>query len=362
MLCKEHYGIYSKEYDSIDTKDMPRLLSSYSLAPDVIDIERYYTSSHYKDQDIIDSIQQDTSLPKGSYYLYTKDIEQSLKIQIDFYTRARGYNALNIYALDTNNQYKISYYNNPLDNIPYPKGTTFLTTPNTPIPTYHTDERVKIFLKGNKTYKDFVFNLKQKIDSIQSQYEIERVRLEVGYENTPNYYVDSEGYIQGADFRLPTDGKGNGIKTNLASFIEHGQIGKIGAIILHRTVSKSAQSSINWWQNHGAKGTGTHFLIDKDGTIYQCASLHKTTWHVGKRKKGITITNKTSIGIEVVAWYDNKTQKWDEATQEQKVALRKTIKILLNHYNLTENDIYEHDKIADKTAGEGANLYTKGVQ
>lgn len=179
---KEHYRIYSKEYDSIDTKDMPRLLSSYSLAPDVIDIERYYTSSHYKDQDIIDSMQQDTSLPKGSYYLYTKDIEQSLKIQIDFYTRARGYNALNICTSDTNTQYKISYYNNPLDNIPYPKGTTFLTTPNAPIPTYHTDERVKIFLKGSKTYKDFVFNLKQKIDSIQSQYEIERVRLEVGYE------------------------------------------------------------------------------------------------------------------------------------------------------------------------------------
>ena len=38
---KEHYRIYSKEYDSIDTKDMPRLLSSYSLAPDVIDIERF---------------------------------------------------------------------------------------------------------------------------------------------------------------------------------------------------------------------------------------------------------------------------------------------------------------------------------
>lgn len=183
---KAYYRIYSKDYDSIDTKDMPRLLSSYplasySLASDVIDTEKYYTSNHHKDQDIIDSMKQDTSLPKGSYYLYTKDIEQSLKIQIDFYTRARGYKALNIYTIDTNNQYKISYYNNPLDNIPYPKGTTFLTTPNTPIPTYHTDERVKIFLKGSKTYKDFILNLKQKIDSIQSQYEIERIRLEVGY-------------------------------------------------------------------------------------------------------------------------------------------------------------------------------------
>lgn len=123
-------------------------------------------------------------MPKGSYYLYIKDIEESLKIRTDYlYTRASGYKALNIYTIDTpNNQYKISYFNNPLDNIPYPKGTTFLTTPNTPIPTYHTDERVKIFLKGSKTYKDFILKLKQKIDSIQSQYEIERVRLEVGYD------------------------------------------------------------------------------------------------------------------------------------------------------------------------------------
>ncbi|WP_306304633.1 M23 family metallopeptidase, partial [Helicobacter cinaedi] len=41
--------------------------------------------------------------------------------------------------------------------------------------------KVKICLKGSRTYKDFILNLKQKIDTIQSQYEIERVRLEVGY-------------------------------------------------------------------------------------------------------------------------------------------------------------------------------------
>ncbi|WP_300906554.1 peptidoglycan recognition family protein [Helicobacter typhlonius] len=198
------------------------------------------------------------------------------------------------------------------------------------------------------------------LQQYKNQYKASEVKLEVGYENISNYYVDSEGYIQGAGFKLPTDSKGNDVKINLANFIEHGEIGKIRAIILHRTMSKSAQSSIDWWQNHKAKGAGTHFMIDKDGTIYQCASLYKTTWHVGARKKGITITNNTSIGIEVVAWYDDKTHKWDEATREQKIALRKIIKILLKHYNLTENDIYEHDKIANKTAGEGANLYIKG--
>ena len=177
------------------------------------------------------------------------------------------------------------------------------------------------------------------LQQYKNQYKASEVKLEVGYENISNYYVDSEGYIQGAGFKLPTDSKGNDVKINLANFIEHGEIGKIRAIILHRTMSKSAQSSIDWWQNHKAKGAGTHFMIDKDGTIYQCATLYKTTWHVGARKKGITITNNTSIGIEVVAWYDDKTHKWDEATREQKIALRKIIKILLKHYNLTENDI-----------------------
>ncbi|QOQ91224.1 N-acetylmuramoyl-L-alanine amidase [Helicobacter cinaedi] len=358
---KAYYRIYSKDYDVIDKQDIPKLFSSYSLTYDILDTEKYYQSNHLKEQDIIVSMKKDTSLPKGSYYLYTKDIEQSLKIQTDYLYRARGYKALNIYTIDTNNQYKISYHSNPLDNIPYPKGTTFIIAPNTPIPTHYTDKKVKICLKGSRTYKDFILNLKQKIDTLKTQgYEIDKVKLEVGYENISNYYVDSEGYIQGAGFKLPTDSKGNDVKINLANFIEHGEIGKIRAIILHRTMSKSAQSSIDWWQNHKAKGAGTHFMIDKDGTIYQCATLYKTTWHVGARKKGITITNNTSIGIEVVAWYDDKTHKWDEATREQKIALRKIIKILLKHYNLTENDIYEHDKIANKTAGEGANLYIKG--
>lgn len=111
---------------------------------------------HKLSKDILDSIKQDSSLPKGSYYIYTKDIEQTLKIQTGFHTNAMGYKALDMYARDSHTQYKLSYYNNPLDNIPYPKGTTFLTAPNTPAPTYHTDEKVKICLKGSKTYKNFI--------------------------------------------------------------------------------------------------------------------------------------------------------------------------------------------------------------
>ncbi|WP_300906557.1 hypothetical protein [Helicobacter typhlonius] len=183
---KAYYRIYSKDYDVIDKQDIPKLFSSYSLTYDILDTEKYYQSNHLKEQDILDSMKQDISLSKGEYFINTKDIEESLKIQTDYlYTRARGYKALNIYTLDSpSNPYKISYYNNPLDNIPYPKGTTFITAPNTPIPTHYTDEKVKICLKGSRTYKDFILNLKQKIDTLKTQgYEIDKVKLEVGYES-----------------------------------------------------------------------------------------------------------------------------------------------------------------------------------
>ena len=90
------------------------MFSSYSLTYDILDTEKYYQSNHLKEQDILDSMKQDISLSKGEYFINTKDIEESLKIQTDYlYTRARGYKALNIYTLDSpSNPYKISYYNN----------------------------------------------------------------------------------------------------------------------------------------------------------------------------------------------------------------------------------------------------------
>lgn len=54
---------------------------------------------------------------------------------------------------------------------------------NTPIPTHYTDEKVKIFLKGDITYQRFILKLKQKIDNLKTQgYKIDKVKLEVRYE------------------------------------------------------------------------------------------------------------------------------------------------------------------------------------
>jgi N-acetyl-anhydromuramyl-L-alanine amidase AmpD len=63
--------------------------------------------------------------------------------------------------------------------------------------------------------------------------------------------------------------------------IEKGPMKHVRGIIVHQSDSSTAQATLNSYLH---AGNGAHFLIDKDGTIYQTASLLKKTWHVGKLK------------------------------------------------------------------------------
>ena len=55
----------------------------------------------------------------------------------------------------------------------------------------------------------------------------------------------------------------------------------IHGIVLHQTGGKTLQSALDATK---AKGEGTHFYIDKDGTILQAASFFQSCWHVGLLK------------------------------------------------------------------------------
>ncbi|MGN7972194.1 peptidoglycan recognition protein family protein [Serratia sp. 22264] len=63
------------------------------------------------------------------------------------------------------------------------------------------------------------------------------------------------------------------------STIERGKLNKVNGIVVHQTGGSTAESSFNSYKNTGANGA--HFLIDKDGAIYQTASVFKVTNHVG---------------------------------------------------------------------------------
>jgi N-acetylmuramoyl-L-alanine amidase len=69
----------------------------------------------------------------------------------------------------------------------------------------------------------------------------------------------------------------------------------IDHIYIHNT-TKSAQSAINTFLNKASR-VSIHFLIDKEGKIYQLLDeVHQTAWHIGKSE-----LNHRSIGIEVEA-------------------------------------------------------------
>ena len=137
---------------------------------------------------------------------------------------------------------------------------------------------------------------------------------------------------------------------------------KIKKIILHRTVNSSAQSTFNSF-NRGSKPYGTHFVVDKDGKIYQTANLNKLTIHAGN-------ANPYSVGIEVVGMpldkngeptvgppNGNKVHSWQKLTVKQIQSVACLTRYLLIHYRLTQSDIAVHEDVAAKTEGEGRTVY-----
>ncbi|MDR7194521.1 peptidoglycan recognition protein family protein [Luteimonas terrae] len=198
-------------------------------------------------------------------------------------------------------------------------------------------------------------------------------------------YVGENGYVQNAGF----------VHQPIAALEKRAMTGPV-AIILHRTDGASVQSALN----SANSGIGTHFYVDKDGTVYQTASLHKHTSHVGRirsrcyeasncpademeeirgfgwapkrlhdHEKGKPYPtrypmNEDSVGIETVSRCvkncgpnDKGTPEWETPTAEQAESIANIISILQDAYSLTDTDIYEHDLISYKTAGEGAGLW-----
>lgn len=179
--------------------------------------------------------------------------------------------------------------------------------------------------------------------------------------------------------------------------LERGPLTDVNGIVMHRTTGSTAQGTIDHWRGQD-NPYGTHFLIDRDGTIHQTASLDSSTAHVGKiRSRGEVEgtltpegqqelaavrrprgnddiadvsrlesgkpyperypTNRDSIGIEVVATYNERTQTWQEPTEAQRASIQRLVGALQNNYGLNDRDVYEHDRISFKTQGEGAGLY-----
>jgi N-acetyl-anhydromuramyl-L-alanine amidase AmpD len=171
--------------------------------------------------------------------------------------------------------------------------------------------------------------------------------------------------------------------------IEHGSLEAVHAIVVHQTDSGTAQSAFTAYTKGG---NGAHFLIDKNGSVYQTASLRRRCYHVGKliRSRCLEISGKScpdgaiakaatmgwtsrikqidqierkksypdrypvnsdSIGIELVGMHvDEKT--YEPLTLAQNNSLLWLIDLLYKEFKLTSGDVFRHPDVSYKNPGE----------
>jgi N-acetyl-anhydromuramyl-L-alanine amidase AmpD len=177
--------------------------------------------------------------------------------------------------------------------------------------------------------------------------------------------------------------------------IEKGALGTVNALVVHQTGGSTAESSFGSY-NEGKNGA--HFLIDKDGTIYQTARINQKCWHVGNIrsrcqemkacsaddlkevnallfKKGEAYSarikklsqheagksypdrypsNEDALGIEIVGAFDAKSQTYENVNKDQNRSLAWLVGILESKLSLDNDDVYRHGSIGYKQPSEGS--------
>lgn len=190
------------------------------------------------------------------------------------------------------------------------------------------------------------------------------------------------------------------VHVHLIQAITHQPLLHIDAIVVHETDSYTAAGTMESWRT-GPHGTGAHFLIDKDGTIYQTVPIKKRCWHVAPIRSRCLEThtcsasesafyaallkkdaghfaqwkrdvdhhertkkyparypgNDDSIGIEIVGKALHRFPSdtaFEPPTDAENHSLQWLVRELLASLHLTRADIYRHPPLSYKTAGEAA--------
>ncbi|MBW5405706.1 N-acetylmuramoyl-L-alanine amidase [Morganella morganii] len=101
------------------------------------------------------------------------------------------------------------------------------------------------------------------------------------------------------------------------------------------------------------------FLTDRDGTIYQTASLLKITWHAGKIKPFPERypANVDSIGIEIVGKAQKENDQdpvYETVNNQQNSSLKWLVSGLLETLDISASEVYKHPDVARKNKTEAS--------
>ena len=176
--------------------------------------------------------------------------------------------------------------------------------------------------------------------------------------------------------------------------IERGRLSVVHGIIVHQTGAPTTESTMNSYLRRSA--TGAHFLLAREGTVYQTASLHHQTWHVGllrsrclvenrcapaelralrsfnpqledRREQAKNVpdrfpANRDSIGIELVgdalprAGHVRDDQRtYEFVTTEQNAALRWLTRELSMALGVPMHEVFRHPQVSRKNPTEASS-------
>lgn len=106
-------------------------------------------------------------------------------------------------------------------------------------------------------------------------------------------------FIASADFKKEIAKFPKIVKRYLTNGQYYAEKLKKTVVFLHHTAGTSAQGAWAWW-NQTPDRVGTAYLLDRDGTIYECFDPKSWAYHLGVRGDDDS-QEKNSIGIELVA-------------------------------------------------------------
>tara|TARA_Y100000816_G_C25933809_1_gene487015 strand:+ start:122 stop:763 length:642 start_codon:yes stop_codon:yes gene_type:complete len=132
-------------------------------------------------------------------------------------------------------------------------------------------------------------------------------------------------------------------------------------IVIHYTGMKSLKLAYKKLSDYGSN-VSAHYLISRNGTIFNLLCPKYKAWHAGKSKwKNDTNLNEYSIGIEL----ENKGHEYGYTnyTNTQYVSLKKLISFLKINFHIKEKNIIFHSDIApNRKKDPGEKFFIKKIE
>ncbi|MCW7538224.1 N-acetylmuramoyl-L-alanine amidase [Aquabacterium sp. A7-Y] len=179
------------------------------------------------------------------------------------------------------------------------------------------------------------------------------------------------------------------VRPAISPAIERGRLERVQGIVVHQTGGPTAEATLRAYRRGG---NGAHFLIEKDGTLYQTASVHKRTQHVGKLRARCLAENRCapgeaealremtpternrhemrkpvperypsngdSVGIELVGQAlpldepDPDRRTYERVTEAQNATLKWLVQGLLLHFGVPRSEVFRHPVVSQKNVTE----------